>query len=415
MALDLVTLQIASIVSRVAFVSVFLITLLRDPREVYFGLWAGALCCSLTASVASVGDPSALAVTLGKGMIVYTLYGASMALSWGGLRLFYGRPVAPARIAVLTAAPGLLFGGLSVQGATVWALQAVFASIAVSTGLCVAEILRTPARFRLWTQYVVLSGFSGYLTVFLLSIVVVQFAGDRLAAPESGVYSLLVDQFCGVFIQVGYLAMVSERAQVRLGRLAETDSLTGLANRRGLVAALARGAGIGRPVAGAVVLVDIDRFKAINDTHGHESGDRVLVGVAERLRGALRPGDVVARWGGEEFLAVLGTGDAAAAVAVAERLRVAVAGEPFAIDGGALVVTASLGVSVLAADEARIDAAVARADAALYAAKNGGRDRVVLRPPSKPESGGRRADQTAGLRSAVAPIRAAARPHSDFA
>ncbi|MCF7049637.1 hypothetical protein L4L64_26930, partial [Klebsiella pneumoniae] len=93
---------------------------------------------------------------------------------------------------------------------------------------------------RLWTQYIVLLGFGGYLFVFLLTIGVIHFASERLASPEQGVYALLFDLWCGVFIQVGYLAMVNERAQLKLSRLAETDPLTGLANRRGLFAAMRR-------------------------------------------------------------------------------------------------------------------------------------------------------------------------------
>ncbi|MEH3145465.1 MAG: GGDEF domain-containing protein [Methylobacterium frigidaeris] len=415
--LDFGTLQVASIISRVAFVFVFMVTLLRNPREIYFGVWAGALSCSLTASFMMVGDPPTIPLGAVRGAVVYTLYGASLATSWAGLRLFYDRAVAPAQVAALSLGPGLIYGVMLSQGLVEWGLKAVFASIALSTGLCIAEILRTPTRTRLWTQYIVLAGFIGYFAAFLLSIAIVHFAGDRFAAPENGAYSLLFDQWCGVFIQVGYLAMVSERAQLKLSRLAETDALTGLANRRGLFAALGRRAGMGGCLSGATLLIDIDHFKSINDTHGHENGDRVLVGFAERLRGVVRTEDVVARWGGEEFLVVLGQADGVAAVATAERLRAAVAGRPFALDSGAIVVTTSIGVSVTAADEARIDAAVARADAALYAAKSGGRDRVVLTLPVPPRQdvGARRTDQPSGLRSAVESIQAAGRPRSDFA
>ncbi|MFF8799808.1 MULTISPECIES: GGDEF domain-containing protein [unclassified Methylobacterium] len=384
--LDFSTLQVASISSRLAFIVVFLVTLSRHPSELYFGIWASALGCSLIASFIMLGDPSTIPLHPLKGAVVYALYGASLSASWIGLRLFYERPASVPPAIALALGPGILYG-LSLQAgiATPWSLTTVFVLIAVSTGLCILEILKTPAQSRLWTQYIVLLGFLGYFSAFILSIAVIHFASEHLASPESGVYSLLFDQWCGVFIQVGYLAMVGERAHLRLSLLAETDPLTGLANRRGLRAAMSRRAAGRAGTAGcAVLLADIDRFKSINDTHGHEGGDAVLVGVAERLRSVMRKDDLIARWGGEEFLVVLDRTDDAQAVLVAERLRAAVAGQPILLGGTSIAVTASVGASVGTASEVQIDAAVARADAALYAAKNGGRNQVRLEPPPAP-------------------------------
>lgn len=378
--LDFGTLQVASIVSRIAFTSVFLVTLLRHPREIYFAVWASALVSSLTASFLMLGDPPGVPLGAAKGAVVYVLYGASLAVSWVGLRLFHERPLRLPQAVMLALGPGLLYGGLTGLGVSVeWCFTALFGSLAVSTGLCAVEILRTPIKERLWTQYTVLSGFVGYTAIFLVSILVIHVASERVSTPESGVYALLFDQWCGVFIQVGYLAMVSERAHVRISRLADTDPLTGLPNRRGLAAALDRRAATqNRALSGAVLVIDIDHFKSINDTYGHESGDRVLADVAARLQGVMRADDIVARWGGEEFLAVLERAGDAAAVRVAERLREAVSGRSFALDGGSIAVTVSIGASVMAAGEAKIDAAVARADTALYAAKRDGRNRAVL-------------------------------------
>lgn len=392
MALDFGTLQVASIVSRVAFTSVFLVTLLRHPREIYFAVWASALVSSLAASFLMLGDPPSVPLGAARGAVIYVLYGASLAVSWVGLRLFHERPLRLPQALMLTLGPGLLYGGLMWLGVPLeWCFTVLFGSLAVSTGLCAVEILRTPVKERLWTQYAVLSGFVGYTAVFLVSILVIHFANEHLATPESGVYALLFDQWCGVFIQVGYLAMVSERAQVRISRLADTDPLTGLPNRRGLAAALDRRAATqDRGLSGAVLVIDIDHFKSINDTYGHESGDRVLADVAARLQGIMRADDIVARWGGEEFLAVLGRADGAAAVAIAERLREAVSGRAFVLDRGPIAVTVSIGAALVAAGETKIDAAVARADTALYAAKRDGRNRAVLNPPEPaPQDRGR--------------------------
>lgn len=150
------------------------------------------------------------------------------------------------------------------------------------------------------------------------------------------------------------------------------DPLTRLYNRRFLLSqlrSLVSGARRhDRPVA--VAMVDLDGFKAINDRHGHDVGDDVLVAAGDALRRALRAEDVLGRLGGEEFLALLPDTGAEAAAAAGERLRAAVAGA-----GGPEPVTASVGWAVLEADE-EPDALVRRADRALYAAKAAGRNAV---------------------------------------
>jgi two-component system cell cycle response regulator len=167
-----------------------------------------------------------------------------------------------------------------------------------------------------------------------------------------------------------------------LEQLARTDVLTGLANRRHaddvLRATIAGARRHGRELC--AVLADIDRFKAVNDLHGHAAGDAVLRAVALRLAGGLRDEDTAARWGGEEFLLLLP--DAAEAGMVAERLRAAVAADPVRIDDTlSIPVTASFGWAAWTASESP-ETLVARADAALYAAKNGGRDRVFSAAPA---------------------------------
>jgi len=162
--------------------------------------------------------------------------------------------------------------------------------------------------------------------------------------------------------------------------LAITDALTGLHNRRymethmsGLVEqALSRG----HPLA--VLVLDIDHFKSINDAHGHDAGDEVLREFALRVRKSIRGIDLACRYGGEEFVVFMPETDLAAATAVAERLRRRIASEPFPIRERAqgINVTISIGIAALGADD---DAAsvIKRADQALYRAKHNGRNRVV--------------------------------------
>lgn len=167
------------------------------------------------------------------------------------------------------------------------------------------------------------------------------------------------------------------RAQLdRSLEMAVTDPLTGLRNRRYLRRHLE--AQLQREQGAAVLLIDLDRFKMINDVHGHAAGDAVLKEVARRLEAELRAADVVARWGGEEFVAVLAGAPAEKLMQVAERLRTALEREPVRLDSGLdLAVTLCVGVAK-GAPGTDPDALLRTADAALYRAKAAGRNRSVL-------------------------------------
>jgi two-component system cell cycle response regulator len=166
-----------------------------------------------------------------------------------------------------------------------------------------------------------------------------------------------------------------ERLRADLDRsleMAVTDPLTGLRNRRYVRRHLE---GVLRNSGAAVLLIDVDRFKLVNDTYGHAAGDVVLREVAERVRGHLRAADVVARYGGEEFLVVMSGAATEDGALVAERLRSAIATMPVHTDGHELHITASVGVAAGGVG-AQCDDVVSAADTALYRAKNNGRNRV---------------------------------------
>jgi len=167
-------------------------------------------------------------------------------------------------------------------------------------------------------------------------------------------------------------------ANETITRLMMTDPLTGLANRRQLSEMMDRELSLarrsGRPLA--ALMADIDHFKSINDTYGHDMGDKVLKQVAQILRDTCRKEDIVARYGGEEFLVILPDSGAGAAADCAERMRKAVAGASFT--GIDRPVTASFGATVLTPADTEDDF-LKRADAALYEAKAGGRNRVVVK------------------------------------
>lgn len=167
-------------------------------------------------------------------------------------------------------------------------------------------------------------------------------------------------------------------ANRRLATVALTDPLTGLPNRRSAIDQLEQAwsaaSRAGTPLS--VMLIDLDHFKAINDTYGHAVGDMVLREAATAMRTAARREDSVCRFGGEEFLVICPNTDLASALLSAERLRKVLATQHIGLGQTGKHITASIGVATRETDTADIDALVSAADQALYAAKNGGRDRV---------------------------------------
>ena len=168
-------------------------------------------------------------------------------------------------------------------------------------------------------------------------------------------------------------------ANIELQRLATTDVLTGVNNRRQFLhlatTEISRSDRYQWPLS--VLMVDIDHFKQVNDTYGHEIGDRTLAAVAEAMRKALRPESTLGRLGGEEFAVLLPQADRVAAKTAAERLRHAIEKLPIDLGKETIHVTVSIGISDVTPDE-NIDQALQRADQALYQAKKAGRNRVVV-------------------------------------
>ncbi len=179
-------------------------------------------------------------------------------------------------------------------------------------------------------------------------------------------------------VAVGFLASVLIEYQRHLSHLATEDPLTGLLNRRGLEDAievsLAQAARNELPTA--AIMIDIDHFKKVNDSFGHETGDTVLRMVASLLAGQCRGSDVVARIGGEEFLVILPATGLDAARMLAERIRLAVSERPLLVDQQRIPVTVSLGVAS-ARGAVVLDDLVQDSDRAMYLAKRGGRNRVA--------------------------------------
>jgi diguanylate cyclase (GGDEF)-like protein len=179
---------------------------------------------------------------------------------------------------------------------------------------------------------------------------------------------------------VGLIWMEIQRLQLRLVEAATHDHLTGALNRAALREAYEREASrsrrSGQPFA--VAIFDVDGFKDINDRHGHPGGDGILCGVVETLRGTIRKHDVLGRFGGDEFALLMPEADAEAALAISERARLAVAGAAFTCGTAVERVTISAGLAIHGPHGGDWESLLSAADRALYEAKSGGRNRVVL-------------------------------------
>lgn len=223
-------------------------------------------------------------------------------------------------------------------------------------------------------------------------------AWTRQAPPVYGLEPILLDSIryfniAGMlaimaFVSLSYYRLVAS-AELALRTLASTDPLTGLHNRRRLLEIVRATRNAGPTAPGLFLLLcDIDHFKQVNDKLGHEMGDLVLERVAGALRAAVRTTDSVARWGGEEFVVLLPGADCVKAMSTAERILLAVAAlslhdpsltsAPAANSHRMIPITITMTIGVARVDTAdSVEAAIARADAALYRGKAGGRNRVV--------------------------------------
>jgi diguanylate cyclase (GGDEF)-like protein len=233
----------------------------------------------------------------------------------------------------------------------------------------------------------------------------------RAAEPPTGIdlaepfYALFIFETLVFTVSVAFLLLSTAKEQLELEhrRAALVDPLTGVANRRGFLAeaerVLARARHGDRPVA--LLVFDLDRFKSVNDSFGHQAGDSLLQAFAAMLASEIRPADRIGRIGGEEFAALLPETDLAAAADAAERLRRAATQIRIPVAGRWLTMTTSVGVAA-ASQGASLSALVAAADAALYRAKANGRDRVECAAAALPRVLRATADTPEPLDSAAA-------------
>ncbi|QNK01882.1 GGDEF domain-containing protein [Dyella telluris] len=221
-----------------------------------------------------------------------------------------------------------------------------------------------------------------WLPQVLLTVVRVSQVLLSLDLPRWLEYSMPAAMaFCSVVVTIGLadLSLRARRERDMAHHLADHDALTGVLNRRALVRRLHDAMAQARPLHQplALIFLDMDHFKSVNDRHGHQTGDACLRAVAEAIADELRPSDSLGRYGGEEFVAMLPGTTQDNAMAVAERIRHSIEVLQVHARGNTLQTTVSMGVSSLLGPLDTVDDLIARADAALYRAKTQGRNCVV--------------------------------------
>lgn len=260
---------------------------------------------------------------------------------------------------------------------TACALQFLLAIV-----ICLGSATRTVDRLLVGVSSLVVTETLVRMTIFIFSTP----TSDTFESFASSEYAFIMQSVATVgalFLALSALLAVTSDVVGRYRDAAERDGLTGLLNRRGLDGAIDALANASHRHI-AVVSCDIDHFKQINDTFGHAAGDRVLQGVASLMRDVFPKGASIARVGGEEFIALLPGHEMDAAADMANMMRLAIAARDWSDAGVNRRVTASFGIDSVGAGDHTIHDAIARADMGLYAAKNGGRNRVATRGHGMP-------------------------------
>lgn len=382
MVADIPTLLLMITVASVVMACVLVVVAGQDRRN-GLGLWGAALCLNALAYVLLIlrgRIPDPVSILLGN-----ALASATLSFLHAAVLRFQHRPL---HWALLLAPPAVLTGVLALHlqdfGARIlWANAFMALQMGGVFWVLFERRHATAGRGAL----MIMCGMGMGVAVLLARAL--WGASGMPAAPGlllPGTIAGLTFMLLFVVLLIasfGFVFMAKERADEVNRRLAALDELTGVANRRSIVAALDRD--VGRAIRTreplAVMMVDIDFFKHVNDSHGHLAGDRVLRNVADVIRSRIRAQDIVGRYGGEEFLVVLVDTPAQGALQLAEQLRGAVQASSCHWGTQRLSVTVSVGVFGGRLEPGdNWDQLIHAADSALYRAKQGGRNRVEMAP-----------------------------------
>jgi diguanylate cyclase (GGDEF)-like protein len=307
----------------------------------------------------------------------------SFAITWTGARVFDGRPVEPVYL---------------VTGAVLWLLvcrlpvlaEAVQMRALIASGIITAYTWLTAYEFWRGRSEPLISRWPAIFMLFAHGALFLLRTPLALLLPWSpsnkifGSVWLTVLSFEALLFTISVafilLAMAKERTELRHRNAAMLDPLTGIANRRAFLqgAEILAKRHIADPRPTAVLLIDLDHFKSINDRFGHALGDRVLEVFTESARKSVRSSDLFGRLGGEEFAAVLRDASREKAVAVAQRIRETFAGSAQEVDGRPVGASVSIGIAHCQDAALDVTEMLAQADQALYFAKERGRNRVEI-------------------------------------
>lgn len=338
--------------------------LLRAASVTLFGMYGSA--------------PDLISIDLSNALLF-----TAFAVTWTGARVFDGRPVEPVYL---------------VTGAVIWLLicrlpvlnDQVEVRSLVASGIITAYTWLTAYEFwrgrdeQLVSRWPAIFMLFAHGALFLLRTPLIAVLPAARSSDVNGSVWLTVLSFEALLFTISIafilLAMAKERTELRHRIAAMVDPLTGIANRRAFLEEAERLAKRhhARPRPSAVLLIDLDHFKSINDRFGHAAGDRVLEIFTEAAQQSVRSTDLLGRLGGEEFAAVLYDTPSDRAVAVAHRIRESFAKAAHDIDGRPVCATVSVGVAHCDGPVFDVGELLAQADRALYFAKERGRNRVEL-------------------------------------
>ncbi|CZT35990.1 GGDEF domain-containing protein [Rhizobium sp. 9140] len=384
---DVQTLLVSSVTTRAGFLLVFLLYSFRPGATNAYRFWTLSILCSALGIWLNYQDAGYPNFSAEKGALVYFVVGLSVVSVEAGAKSFFGLPLDRVKFVATWIAPGLTYWtAASIGLSPSYVLALTMSTLVYILTTASSSFLKGRRQKRLPSQILISSSLALYAVALvgtITSLIVGDLFGyEGLGPSSSNIYlSVFIDQTVSVLIYVGLVAMTLEEAQRQMQIAATTDPLTRLANRRGLeertLAIIGAGRRLKRPMA--VLIADIDHFKSINDCYGHAQGDLVLQQFAERLPVVVkRQQDVLARWGGEEFVAVLHGASLEDATHLAELLCRTIGERPFDVGGTKVTVTTSIGVAAFGGEEPRLEQAIHIADAALYEAKRTGRNRVCV-------------------------------------
>jgi len=309
-------------------------------------------------------------------MFLYGVSGLVFAIRFLNLRVYFPR-VRKAVIA-FCAGFGVLLAAAFLLGSQKVALLAAFSFVFLFTGIMLLLGILSVRAGQKPARYFLIAAVAAMVGALLTTLATWGFIPHNSWTFRAVEIGMLLDATL-LALALGYQFRVGQEERLRAERLAQLDPLTGLNNRRAFYDKTSPlwSQAIRHGHATSVMLIDIDRFKQINDAHGHAHGDAVLKAVAGVLKTAMREEDILARWGGEEFIVLLPETDREEGLALAERLRAAIAGLQVPGETGATGVTASIGITQAEHEHFTLDALIAAADECLYQAKQQGRNRVA--------------------------------------